>query len=227
VFNLCVLLLLNMIMITYNISVVRTIEKRFSLTSTQTGLTWSMNDVTHICLVTFVAYFAQKSHKPRVLSVTMSFSAVAACLMVLPYLVYPRAKKVFPSGANSSLDILQDYCVPSSQGYSHDSYEYQCDEDLGVQQNKGAWYIFLFAQLINGVGGTGLQTLGLAYIDENVPKSQSGIYVGKNSARNLSVQMINPMALCRNCHQHVCFWSHHWTSTLGCGTSVSRDPMGR
>ncbi|ELU08004.1 hypothetical protein CAPTEDRAFT_23442, partial [Capitella teleta] len=161
----------------YNVSVVRTIEKRFSLTSTQTGMTWSMNDITHICLVTFVAYFAQKSHIPRVLSVTMSFSAVAATLMVLPFFLYPVPKEIIPVLSNNQSSEA-DICVREFPGYSHDDTQCTASQTDQSRSSRGAWFIFLFAQLLNGVGGTGLQTLGLAYIDENVSKSKSSLYVG-------------------------------------------------
>jgi len=41
-----------------------------------------------------------------------------------------------------------------------------------------AYYVFIFAQLLGGIGKSGLTTLGLAYIDENAPKSKSSMYIG-------------------------------------------------
>jgi Organic Anion Transporter Polypeptide (OATP) family len=42
-----------------------------------------------------------------------------------------------------------------------------------------AYHVFVFAQLLSGVGSSGLHSLSLAYIDENAPRSRSAFYVGK------------------------------------------------
>lgn len=183
--NLCTLLLLHMIMMTYNISIVRTIEKRFGLTSTQTGLTWSANDFSHICLVTFVAYFAGTSHKPRILSITMSFSAVAAALMILPFILYPRHSQELVNSYNATSATEHKFCV-LDQGT--EEADFQCTASNSTLKSPpgthGAWYIFLFAQLLNGVGGTGLQTLGLAYIEDNISKARTNFYIGERLVSN-------------------------------------------
>jgi MFS family permease len=42
-----------------------------------------------------------------------------------------------------------------------------------------AYHMFVFAQLLSGVGSSGLHSLSLAYIDENAPRAKSAFYVGK------------------------------------------------
>lgn len=39
-------------------------------------------------------------------------------------------------------------------------------------------YVFLLGQALNGFGGTTLFTLGLVYVDSNVPTTQSPLYHG-------------------------------------------------
>lgn len=40
-------------------------------------------------------------------------------------------------------------------------------------------YLFILAQLLHGVGAAPLFTLGVTYIDENVSKKMSSIYLGE------------------------------------------------
>lgn len=40
-------------------------------------------------------------------------------------------------------------------------------------------YVFILGQLLLGVGGTPLYTLGTAFIDDSVPKHTSSLYIGK------------------------------------------------
>jgi Organic Anion Transporter Polypeptide (OATP) family len=44
-----------------------------------------------------------------------------------------------------------------------------------------AYYVFVFAQLLSGVGTSGVQTLGMTYIDENAPKSRISLYIGETT----------------------------------------------
>uniref|UniRef100_A0A8D0GEM7 Solute carrier organic anion transporter family member n=1 Tax=Sphenodon punctatus TaxID=8508 RepID=A0A8D0GEM7_SPHPU len=46
-------------------------------------------------------------------------------------------------------------------------------------------YVFILAQLLLGVGGTPLYTLGTAFIDESVPKHKSSLYIGIGYAMSL------------------------------------------
>jgi MFS family permease len=65
----------------------------------------------------------------------------------------------------------------------------ECDSEAGASDstsakyedstNHAAFYVFVVAQLVSGLGSSGLMTMGLTYIDENVPKSKSSFYIGK------------------------------------------------
>ena len=71
-----------------------------------------------------------------------------------------------------------------------------CDVTVGIDVKNGgggggaaepadgeihpAFYVFVIAQLLGGIGSSGIHTMSLAYIDENAPKSKSSLYVGEN-----------------------------------------------
>lgn len=54
-------------------------------------------------------------------------------------------------------------------------------------------YVFILGQLLLGVGGTPLYTLGTTFIDDSVPKHKSSLYIGKFKTlyRILSGQIID------------------------------------
>ena len=66
---------------------IRTIERRFGLNSTATGIILGLTDLMHIVLVLFLGYFGRTSHKPRLIGITSIFPAVTGFLMVTPYLI--------------------------------------------------------------------------------------------------------------------------------------------
>jgi MFS family permease len=197
VLNLGVLNILLMTSTVYNMSVVRTLEKRFGLTSTETGIMWSLNDVTHIGLVVFAGYFGRKSHKPKIISFTMAFAAVGTFLMMAPYFIFPLEDE-FSTVANVTVSAPRSrdplFCVSNStQG------DDKCIDDNGERVKEGrhpAFYVFAVAQLLCGVGGCAIGALGLAYIDENSPKNKVSIYIGENDR-------------IQTCLCLMCDWGHH------------------
>jgi len=54
-----------MIGVVYTGAVVRTLERRFGMRSTQTGILMACGDIVHMCIVVFVGNFGRRWHKPR------------------------------------------------------------------------------------------------------------------------------------------------------------------
>ncbi|ELU08003.1 hypothetical protein CAPTEDRAFT_187732 [Capitella teleta] len=179
VINLGMLNVLLMTMNVYNMAVVRTLEKRFSLTSTQTGIVWSMNDVTHICLVLLAGYFGRSGHKPKIISATMAFAAVGTFLMMSPYFLFPLDIET-ETIANVTVAVTRVkeplMCVGNSTQGDDKCFDENGDS-IG-QSVHPALYVFCVAQLLCGVGGCALGALGLSYIDENSPNNRVSLYIG-------------------------------------------------
>lgn len=59
-------------------------------------------------------------------------------------------------------------------------FQQACSTDGQVQEDV-SWNVWLFflAQLLHGAGASPLYTLGVTYIDENVSKKMSSVYLGK------------------------------------------------
>jgi hypothetical protein len=106
VLNISALLLFLMIGTIYTAGVIRTIERRFGLRSSQSGFLFSCNDITHTTLVLFIGYFGRRAHKSRIISVTAGFSAAAFVLMASPHWLFDSsspAASATVGGRNESL----------------------------------------------------------------------------------------------------------------------------
>jgi len=186
--NMSLLLLFYICMLTYGSGVVRTLERRFGLSSSQTGLMSSANDVIHVCIVVFIGYFGRKGHKPRIICVTVLFSALAGFMMTIPHFFMSSAydtvryRLVNSTNASSLLSKTTNrFCLnwnSTGDAISGDQCD-QLEESSSQTAVHPAYYVFLTAQFISGIGGSGLHTLSLAYIDENAPGSKSSLYIGK------------------------------------------------
>ncbi|KAM5299340.1 LOW QUALITY PROTEIN: solute carrier organic anion transporter family member 4C1 [Ctenodactylus gundi] len=141
-----------------NISI-STIEKRYKIKSSLTGLISSSYDISFCLLSVFVSFFGEGGHKPRWLAFASFMIGVGALVFSLPQ---------FFSGEYHLGSIYEDTCLPrntttcvsSSSPLSH------------------YLYVFILGQLLLGAGGTPLYTLGTAFIDESVPTHKSSLYIG-------------------------------------------------
>ena len=217
----------HIILTVYTNGVIRTIERRFSLSSSKTGFLNSCNDVFQICLVIFIGYFGQKYNKPRIICVTIMFSAISGFLMASPHILFSdyddtyaqrlNLDKIYQSHKNyssvSNLNhghhLIHDLTLVHSEFstfspkmeirgesrkksfYKHNSIQYcskttnnTYDPDMenckNVDQGRvhPAFYVFVVAQLIVGIGSSGAFALTMAYIDENAPKHKASLYLG-------------------------------------------------
>ncbi|CAI8015497.1 Solute carrier organic anion transporter family member 4C1 [Geodia barretti] len=69
-------------------SVLSTIERRYRLTSTQTGALASMTDIAVVTSVIFISYFGGRGHKPRWLGVALIVEAIGAFVFSLPQFLF-------------------------------------------------------------------------------------------------------------------------------------------
>jgi len=89
----------------YITGVIRTLERRFGLSSAQSGLVLSSNDIMHVSVVMFVGYFGLRGNKPRLICVTTSLAAVGNLLMSLPHWLYSS-----DGPSSSTLPTYSDDC---------------------------------------------------------------------------------------------------------------------
>ncbi|KAM3960858.1 LOW QUALITY PROTEIN: solute carrier organic anion transporter family member 4A1 [Aphomia sociella] len=145
--------------------VITTIEKRFGLRSMQTGVIAGGYDMASFACLAPVTYLGGRnsSSKPRWLGWVLLMGA-GSLLFALPhFLVSPyRVAGEEP----------EDLCSLNR------TQSTQCQGDTPSEGGSWAVAVFVFAQLLHGAGATPLFTLGVTYIDENVSKKMSSVYLG-------------------------------------------------
>ncbi|XP_069952785.1 solute carrier organic anion transporter family member 74D isoform X4 [Cherax quadricarinatus] len=91
---------------TYSVSVISTIEKRFKLTSKETGIILSGNDISQVLLAMFLGYYGNFGHRPRWLGVGALFTAASCITAALPHFFYgPGEDAVVAARIATSGDI--------------------------------------------------------------------------------------------------------------------------
>ncbi|XP_071142524.1 solute carrier organic anion transporter family member 1C1-like [Mytilus edulis] len=178
----------------YIASQITTIEKQFGFTSTQSGLLMSCNDIGYLAVTLFVSYFADILHAPRVLSFSTLLFGAAGMICAIPYFVSPMySKSILSKTSNVSrsgdsfgkMMSSGQLCKASSifdQSNSNMSCSSQSDSNtsLGVANEftPVAMTLIAIGMIVQGIGKSPRNAFITTYIDNNVKKTQTAIYIG-------------------------------------------------
>ncbi|XP_077990231.1 solute carrier organic anion transporter family member 4C1-like [Glandiceps talaboti] len=139
------------------------IEKRFELSSTSTGLIVAAYDVAVASVVLFVSYYGDYGNKPRLLSMGTLVLGFGCLTWTIPHFatsVYDYGNVPFDEGVCSTLNGTSECHDVEWSSLSHYTY------------------VFILAMVLLGFGASPLYTAGTAFVDESVTAKQSGIYLG-------------------------------------------------
>ncbi|KAM3958979.1 solute carrier organic anion transporter family member 74D-like [Aphomia sociella] len=171
--------------LTYFVSVTTTIEKLFRMESKTTGLLLAATEIGQICTALFLTYLAGRGHRPRWIACMMIVLAVGVIGCVVPHMLY----------GTQLLDVhLDAHRAGPAPVCSHNGNATICDaatfKSTETRSSITAVVIpWLFmCLLVVGVGQTGIATLGIPYVDDNVGSRQSPLYM----AITIGIRVIGP-----------------------------------
>ncbi|XP_065293885.1 solute carrier organic anion transporter family member 74D-like isoform X3 [Dermacentor albipictus] len=154
----------------YMVSTLTTMEKRFSLSSKQTGFILIGDDVSPILANIGLILFLKRTSKPNWMSAGMMCCFIGTLFNLMPYVVYgPRE-----SFTGTSKNKTMDFC-----GYADNATsQAECEEKSFWGTSAGPIMWFFFGNFLNGLGTTAYYTIGSTYMDDSVEKSYTAAYFG-------------------------------------------------
>ncbi|XP_037957068.1 solute carrier organic anion transporter family member 5A1 isoform X2 [Teleopsis dalmanni] len=170
-------------------SVITTIEKRFEIPSSYSGLIASSYEIGNVITVIFVSYLGSRRHIPVWIGIGAVIMGIGSLVFMVPHFTgEPNPGITFVNETNdnicrSALVREQDMGLGRlSSGLSnpplapHTLREDNCLE--GKSSTFGPVLLFVIAQLLLGCGGSPLFTLGTTYVDDHVKTESSSMYIG-------------------------------------------------
>ena len=145
--------------------VISNIEKRYDFSSTVSGTIASCYDIASVLCLIPVSYFGGLGCKPRYLGIGVLVMGIGSFVFSLPQ---------FTTGL---YEADENGLHMTCGGTSNNSLV--CDKDTALASLSNYKYVFFLGQLLHGAGASPLYTLGVTYLDENLPLRSSSFYIGK------------------------------------------------
>ncbi|KAL4228990.1 Solute carrier organic anion transporter [Mactra antiquata] len=139
--------------------IISTLERRFHLRSTQMGLAASSYDFSAAIFGVLFSYLGSGRHKPRWLTMSSVCMVLGSVVMASPH---------FTTDLYESRETHQTGCNVGN------SSSVTC-KSSGLQHYVG---VFALGNIILGMGGATIYTVGTAYIDDSVASITSPLYMG-------------------------------------------------
>ncbi|XP_077534370.1 solute carrier organic anion transporter family member 4A1-like [Haemaphysalis longicornis] len=161
-FFICVLGMTQGFVVNGLVSVVTpTIERRFQLIGFEVGLIQSMFNVASCVMITPVSYHGGVAHKPLILGMGALVMSAGSMVFASPHFLAPQ-HLVSDNGTASVCPDRGDAKCAAFKGRSANSFK----------------YFFMAGHALHGVGSAPFFTLGVAYMDQNVPTASTSLYMG-------------------------------------------------
>ncbi|KAK7485686.1 hypothetical protein BaRGS_00023135 [Batillaria attramentaria] len=140
--------------------VISTIERRFEISSTDTGTIASCYDIAAVICLIPISYLGGRGQKPLYLGVGFFILAIGSFTFSLPHFT----TSLYEGGEDELVSCVTGTNLTACSKTTRSLSDYK--------------YVFFLGQLLHGVGATPLYTLGTVYLDENLPVRSASVYQG-------------------------------------------------
>ncbi|CAG2173418.1 unnamed protein product [Oppiella nova] len=166
---------------TYLIATMSTLEKRFAFDSKIAGFILIADNIVELTLSPIIGYLGNRYSRPRMLAIGEVILSLSCLMNALPYFIY-----------GPGTHLLYDDSLLSQLSRNETRYEFcaanHTDIDCGNGKHSTVWgavVLLWICSFVRGLGFTAYFVIGFPYIDDNVSKNNSALYLSFLSALRL------------------------------------------
>ena len=185
VINFSIVGILQGAMFTYMVGILSTIEKRFAFDTKVSGFILIADNLSQMVVSPVIGYLGSKYNRSRLIAIGEMVVAISCLMNAIPFLMYGPGVHLLTKNVDISImgdngtSTSYDLCSVDSAGNSED-----CSEG-GFSTIYLAVIILWLSSFANGLGYTAFYTVGLPYIDDNIQKKNSPMYLSSISTLRL------------------------------------------
>jgi solute carrier organic anion transporter family, member 3A len=161
-------------------SVITTIEKRFEIGSSYSGLIAASVEIGGVLSAIVVSYLGSQRHIPNWIGFGALITSFGTLVFTVPHMMAPAY--TVTGGINSSR-TADNVCHFGRRVDDYYSSDIEVTEKCLSRESGQLNHVLtlVIAQLLIGIGGSPLYTLGTTYIDNHVSKCIAPSYIGTSS----------------------------------------------
>ncbi|KPI94972.1 Solute carrier organic anion transporter family member 5A1 [Papilio xuthus] len=166
-------------------SVITTIEKRFEIPSSLSGLIASSYEIGNVITVIFVSYLGSRRHIPVWIAVGAVIMGIGSLVFVVPHFIAEANSEMMANNKSDDNICRLPRALEQDMGglgrLSQGLPPANLRPDNCIKSTPSTFMpvmVFVVAQLLLGCGGSPLLTLGTTYVDDHVRPESSSMYIG-------------------------------------------------
>ncbi|XP_068134135.1 solute carrier organic anion transporter family member 1A2-like [Hyperolius riggenbachi] len=161
----------------YSRSMITQIERRFNIPSKLVGVIDGSFDIGNLLVITFVSYFGAKWHRPRMIATGCLIMFLGSCLTALPHFIMKRYQYDRVSTFTSDNTTSHAQLCLANHSLASEKPEYPEECTAGSSESL-MWLFVLVGNILQGIGETPIEPLGLSYVDDFAKVENSPFYIG-------------------------------------------------
>ena len=166
----------------YTASMLTSLEKKFHLSSSLSGLLMTIATIGYFVGSPVIPYYFGRKHRVRLFAICMLSTGLCGLLYTVPHFIYGSNDEVVSIDINSSHSEtfnkdLSDLCFPKGVNAT-ECHDDVTDMESDIGPNCVAMTFFCISEIMHGLAGVSLWTVGMAFIDDNLSVHLSSKLIG-------------------------------------------------
>ncbi|BFZ21242.1 hypothetical protein BsWGS_24281 [Bradybaena similaris] len=187
----CVIGLVMSALNSYINSQITTLEKHFNLSSAISGFLMSCNDFGYLSTTLFMSYYTRRVHIPRALAISSVLYGASGLVCTVAFfgtrsqipspptdIVYGINTSQKPARLTGFTQMCQNTTTPANHSCAAVSSRSKGVFEITDDWRVVAICIIAIGMIIQGVAKSPRQSFLTTYVDDNVPKTKTAMYLG-------------------------------------------------